>query len=50
MYICIMQFGPVLSPRLPVRVRLLPGQFSNWTGLIFPGEVKHDRISYGRSM
>ena len=44
MYICTMQFGPVMSPRLPVRVRLLPGQFSNWTVLVFPGGVENDRI------
>ena len=44
-----MQFGPVMSPRLPVRVRLLPGQFSNRTVLVFPGGVENDRIrTFGR--
>ena len=34
-----MQFGPVMGPRLPLRVRLLPGEFSNWPLLGRPGGV-----------
>ena len=43
MYISTMLFGPVMSPRLAVMVRQLPGQFSNWTVLVFPGGLKNDR-------
>ena len=46
MYICTMQFGPVMSPRLPVRVRLLPGQFKNWTCSVYPRGFENDRNSY----
>ena len=43
MYICTLQFGPVMSPRLLVRVRLLPGQFKNWTVSVYPGGFENDR-------
>ena len=38
-----MQFGPVMSPRLPVRVRLLPGQFQNLKMLWVLAGSQNDR-------
>ena len=38
-----MQFGPVMSPRLPLWVRLLPGQISNWPLLGRLGGFKNYR-------
>ena len=45
-----MQFGPVTSPRLSLRVRLLPGQFLNWHLLVVPGGLITIGSSYGRFM
>ena len=50
MYIRTMQFGPVMSPRLPVRVRLLPGQFQILLILWVLEGFENDRnLSFARS-
>ena len=38
-----MQFGPVMSPRLPLRVRLLPGHFFNRPRPAVPGRFDNAR-------
>ena len=50
MYIRTMQFGPLMSPRLPVRVRLLPGQFQNVSFLwVLAGSENDRNLSFARS-
>ena len=50
MYISTMQFGPVMSPRLNVRVRLLPGKKSKMPLVGFPGGLKTIGIAYVQVM